>query len=364
VEAASTPHGRLFTVGGNASRFPRVAVDNDGVCWITWEEDGDIILSTVNTAGEQEFHLIENDSSDSFDPLIAVAGRDIWVFYLNDIGNYYRLYCRYLSGGRLSTEIPLSERAVCDAITPAVVSDGIGKLAIAWSEWRANFKYPKYRIINNRVLGDVQAMQHKAAESSPGYVCAWYPSLAMDDTGSIRGAWNQHYPATFAAYSGNLDAEPTEIGEGDIGGYPAVAFDNGNTFWVFWETFLWERTYGNIPQSIQAAYYDNGQGRFSVPMTLSDEMQTVYNQTPCVAVSPGGAVWVAWSGRADKDTLWGIYLVKRDGDYWSEPVMVSPVGEHSRAPSMTISNDGTLWLTWHAGTGDDMKIKVLRYESS
>ncbi len=364
VVTTSTPYGKLFTVGGNACRLPSVAVDDEGICWVAWEEDGDILLSSVNIEGEQESYFVESDSSDSFDPVIAATGKDIWVFYLNDIERYYRLYGRYLSSGRLSAEVPLSEWTVCDAITPAVVSDETGKLAIAWSEWRANSKYLKYRIIENRVPGEVKAIQHKAAESEPGYVCAWSPALAMDKAGDVRGAWNQHYPAVFAVYSGDLDAVAIEIGEGDVGGYPAVAFDKGNTFWVFWETFLWERAYGDNPQRVQAVYYNEEENRFSVPATLSDETQTVYNQTPCVAVSPEGAMWVAWSGRDDEGTPWGIYLVKRDKDYWSEPVMVSPVSKHARAPSIAVSDDGVAWLAWHAGSGDDMKVEILRYEWS
>jgi hypothetical protein len=362
VTMSTTSHGQLYTVGGTKCRFPSVAVDNQGICWVSWEREGDILLSSLNKSGEQESHVIESDSSDSFNPIIASTGKDVWVFYLNDIDNYYRLYGRYLNNGQLSAEIPMTEKAVNDIITPIAVSDRNGKLTVAWSEWKANNKYPGYRTISNRVLGDIKPIKHKQAASEPDYVCAWSPSLAVDNMGKVRGAWNQHYPATFAVYSGDLDNEPIEIGEGDIGGYPAVVFDKNNTFWVFWETFLWERAWSGKPQSIQGVYYDEKQNKFSVPVTISRDTQTVINQTPQVVVTPEGTMLVVWSGRIDEETPWGIYLSSYDGNNWSEPKMISPDGENSRAPSIAVSNDNSVWVAWHAGIGDNMQIKILKIE--
>lgn len=76
-------------------------------------------------------------------------------------------------------------------------------------------------------------------------------------------------------------------------------------------------------------------------------------------------LWVAWSGRPsadDVDQPWGIYLSRFTGDDWSAPVLVSAEGESSRAPDIVVGDDKRVWITWHAGTGDAMKIKVLECE--
>lgn len=357
----NTPHGPLFTFGAGTARFPRIAVDKQNTPWVTWEEDGDILLSSVQPVDSRRLYRIEHDSSDSFDPVIAAAGNDLWIFYLNDIEGYYRLYGRYLNGGDLSPEIAFSDRLASDVITPAVAGHENGSVVLAWSEWKANYKFPYYRLIDNRVPGEIKPVHHKIAENMPDYTCAWYPALAVASDGTIRSAWNQHYPETFAAFSGDLDSEGIAIGEGDIGGYPAVAFDRDNTFWVFWESYLWNRASGGEPQTIRAAFYDPGRNAFSVPGVVSDENQTVFNQTPCAAAGPDGPLWVAWSGRREELRPWGIYLVGKKDDTWSEPVLVSPDREHARAPSLAAAPDGAVWLAWHAGTGDAMKIKVLRY---
>lgn len=119
------------------------------------------------------------------------------------------------------------------------------------------------------------------------------------------------------------------------------------------------------PQKVLASCYDQAKACWTLPHRLSHQEQTVLNQTPRAVVDSDGVLWVAWSGRPsadDVDQPWGIYLSRFTGDDWSAPVLVSAEGESSRAPDIVVGDDKRVWITWHAGTGDAMKIKVLECE--
>lgn len=349
-------YGEVWTLGGADCRFPSLSAGAGGGCSVAWEEERDIVLAVLDGDGDARVFPIEEGRWDSFNPVVVAGTADTWVFYLSDQDGFYRLYGSYGKPGGGMNEAQISGEGAIDCVTPAAVSDGKGKMVVAWSEWRANQRFMKYREINGRMLGETNDAQIK--KSDIDYTNAWYASLALDDAGGVWGVWNQHYPITLGVCSGDMIEEAVLV-SGEMGAYPSLVIDSAGEHWVFWESYMKDVVRGK-PHRILASRGGKDGAKWTLPDDLSAAAGTIYNQTPEAAVDGDGILWVAWSGRIDDAGPWGVYLRHSTDDGWSEPVRVSGERESARAPAIAAGPDG-LWLGWHSGTGDDMRVKVLRY---
>ncbi|MBD3337033.1 MAG: hypothetical protein GF355_16080 [Candidatus Eisenbacteria bacterium] len=363
-----SPYGDLWTLGTAPARFPALTCNADGQCWVAWEEPGDILLASVGTADPVAL-AVEHDDSDSFRPVLASGRRGPWIAYLNDRAHYYRLVARSYDGRRLSPEVLLSETGPFDCVGPAAAGDGTGRLAFMWSEWKANYRYLKYRTIEDGQLEDAQSVA--IAPTGSDYVNAWSPSLIFNGPDKLHGAWNQHYPAYMSVCSGDLAHEAAavtrvaeDINECENGGYPSLCRDAAGQLRVFWESDGWDVNLGE-PQRILTAVSRDGGAGWSLPVALSADEETFYNRTPRAAADAGGTVWVVWSGRDREGAApWAIYLshLGQDGA-WCAPQRISDPDESARAPDIACSPDGGVWIAWHAGVGDAMTLRLMRYEN-
>ena len=356
-----------YGLGTSNCRFPSI-VTGGNLCWVSWEENGNIILSSINPkTTEHNIFYVERDQSDSFNPVIAKLDEDIWVFYLNDRNNYYSLYARYYDGSKLSDEILISDNIPVDVFTPAVTVSSQNKMIVLWSEWKANNRELKYRYVDKNYLSDIYYVRTKS--SGINYTCAWSPSIIFDSNSQPWGAWNQHYPATLGVYAGNLLNEAYDVTESknindfdECGGYPTITLDNTGKIWVFWESFMWNTVKGK-PQRILARYYDPQDKKWSLKYFISSEKQTLFNQTPKVIMDKTGIVWVVWSGKKNEHDSWAVYLSYLKENKWSSPIRISPNQEAARAPSICTGDDGSIWIAWHSGCGENMTIKILNYRA-
>lgn len=352
-----------YTLGTGSCRFPSIAADDSGTAWVSWEENGDILLSSVDRKNPLRF-AIEHDGSDSYNPILVFSGGKLWIFYLNNRDGFYRLYGCTFDGSVSSNPILLSQKLPCDVITPAVVSSG-ETITLAWSCWRANLRYPFFRNIRHGLPDSIQPVRVVASASVPGYINAWFFSLAVDTTGTAWGAWNQHYPATLGVCSGNLDGIPVSVTRvsddmeaSENGGYPGVLTDGDNRRWVFWESFAWDVLDGDR-QKICGAWFDDVSGTWSSPVTLPLDQETFLNQTPQAAALPGGRICVAWSGRT-RGSDWAIYLAIRDHNAWTGPFRLTSGREPARAPKIIATRKNGVWIACHYGKGKNMKIRIYK----
>lgn len=367
----SVDAGSLRRFGGGESRFPSLAVTPSGACWVAWEERGDILAARADAAGAFPALIAAGGGSDSFDPVLAAAGERVWVVFLDDRERFYRVYARAIDGGALTEAVPVSPAGPYDVVTPAAVADSQGVLIVAWSEWRANQRYLRYRRLRAGVLDSVRTTALCPSEIE--YANAWYPALAVDARNQVWGAWNQHYPATLCVCIGNLGEPARPVtrvrdpggpeSDDEHGGYPSLVCDREGRRWVFWEGFAWDGLAGE-PQRIRAACFDSATGSWSRSENLARPAESFFNQTPKTAIDPHGDLWVAWSGRDREGRRpWGVYLTHGSRGDWSLPERVSPPGTDARAPAVVIGSDGQVWIAWHAGRGADMRIEVLKYRS-
>jgi len=364
--AKPSAFGPVTTVDQNKCRFPSVTTDRSGICWVAWEKDGDILLSSVNKPGMQTSTVIEGDASGSFDPLVACYRNRVWVFYLNDQDGFYRLYGKNFDGIRLSGEILISDNQPFDVITPAVTSDDKKGICLAWSVWKANFRFLSFREIKNEVLDSIRTIQTLEAKELPGYTNAWYPSVGIDSENVLWGAWNQHYPASMGICAGDLSGMPspvTSLGatmdESENGGYPDVLTDREGKRWVFWESSGWD-VLSDKTQSIRASWFDTGSHRWSVPSVITVDSMTLMNQTPDAAVDREGRIWLVWSGRpASPGSQWGLYVTFFNGTSWSMPRRITDDLIPARSPKIAIGENDMIWIAFHSGVGESMKIGVI-----
>jgi hypothetical protein len=202
------------------------------------------------------------------------------------------------------------------------------------------------------------------------YVNAWCFSMAYDASGKLRAVWNQHYPSILGICSGDLAGKAvsvTRLGrtveDAEVGGYPNLVNSRDGKEWVFWQGDAFG-TYEGTPEQILGSFSIGHSGPWGMPYTLSLDSQTFFNETPRATCDSAGVLWVTWSGRPKgEDSKWGIYICRQLSDGWSTPRRITSGSESGRAPDICTASDGRVWLAWHAGDGEAMRINVLRLDA-
>lgn len=366
IKSESSLHGLLYTLGDSAARFPSPAADADSGVWLTWEEEGNILLANINGTNIHTW-VAEGTSADAYNPVVAREGVRTWVFWLGNNEVYYRVYGRFLEDNRWSDPILLSGRDACDNITLRCASHG-EEVTVAWSEWKANQRYLKMMKIQNGIPGAVMPVSIAPSQYISEYHNAWSPSLCYLQKGEVWGAWNQHYPGNYCVIAGNLKGMPMPVtatakamDDWEVGGNPRIFSDGEKNLFTVWESNGWEVYWSNEPQRIRLSVYEPVQGRWrpGIDLPLSGTMQ---NQSPAGMADEKENLFVVWSGRdTGDDSHWGIWLTIREKGNWSKPVLISPEKVDARHPSVLCSGrDKAIWVSWHAGKGEEMKVQVLR----
>jgi hypothetical protein len=368
VSGKTTAYGTLLTLGNNNCRFPSLTSGMAGGPSIVWEENGDILLCRIDARGN-DIKVVEGTAADAYSPIVAIEGKRTWVFWLGKTDGYYRVYGRFLEDNRWSDEIPVSRKDAFDAISLTAVSDG-EEITVAWSEWKANQRFLRTMAIHDGVLAEEKDVTIAPSKYIDDYTNAWYPSLSYIGKGNLWGAWNQHYPGTFCVVAGNLTgpavpvtAQAKNMEDWEIGGYPDIFSDRSGNLYTVWQSNGWDVYWDSVPQRIRMSRYNPGLKKWlpGVDLPLTN---TLVNETPKAVCGNDGTMYVVWSGRAKDETSgWGIWLtMKKDGE-WAQPRKISPDGNHARYPDIVIQQDnGSVWISWHAGSEDSMKIQLLKLE--
>lgn len=357
--------GSVVTMGNDNCRFPRMSTDEEGNVWIVYEENGDIVLNNVVNKGKP--FCIEPDHSDSYNPVLVNDEGRIWVFYLNNRDSYYRVYARYIENEVVSDAIRLSDEEPVNASHLSVARKA-GEISVAWSEWKANQRYLKLCRITDGVVGNPEAIALAPSQYTEDYHNGWSPSLAYLSNGELWAAWNQHYPGNFCTIAGKTGEQPQvvtatarKMDDWENGGYPCLA-TAGNRKMIAYESSGWDVVLYHKPQCIKVREYNDDLRKWSLPVVLPMPEKMILNQTPSLAFDKEGDAWLAWSGRSeDENSCWGIYLAVRHAGKWSKAVLISAPGVNARYPQVAINGkDDSVWVSWHAGRGKEMKVEVIR----
>ena len=371
VESKRTIFGKRYTLGNSPGRFPSISIGDDTLYRVAWEAAGDIMVALDRPGGVPLQFAVEHDQSDSYDPQLLADGNNTWVFYLNNRDGFYRLYGKRFDGKQLSDELLFSAKEPADAMTPAVVKIAENDFILAWSVWKANFRYLFRREIKDGIMDSIRLIKTMPSKDLEGYTNAWYPTLAAGTDKRVWGAWNQHYPATLGVCAGDLTSLVTSVtrlaekmDDSENGGYPSILVDEKNCPWVFTESFAWDML-ADKAQQINAYRYDATTKQWTLPEKISVDTLTFYNQTPTAVRDRNGLLWVAWSARKRGDHgTWGIYISRQDGSSWAIPRLISDPSVCSRAPHLAAGGKNGLWVVYHEGTGNNMKIGLQQLDPS
>ncbi|PKP02645.1 MAG: hypothetical protein CVU11_11055 [Bacteroidetes bacterium HGW-Bacteroidetes-6] len=359
-----TENGEQWTISSANCRFPDITTDADNNIWVTYEENGDIILLKVDST--ESHYIIESDESDSYNPIVVSDKQRIWVFYLNNEDSYYRLYARFLENNNLSDKILISGKEPIDVNIINAASLG-NEISIAWCEWKANLRFLQMCTISNGTLGNVLPINLAPSQYAEGYSNAWYPSLCYFSNGELWGAWNQHYPGNFCIIGGKIGEMPQPVtlsakkmDDWETGGYPCIFNSRNGEKSVVYESNGWD-VIDKKAQTIKISIYNEELKKWSIGSVISDKRQTLLNETPVAVSSNSGQSIVVWSGRPESiNSVWGIYISINSGDKWSHPILISEKDITSRHPQIVYQGEtNSVWISWHSGNGENMKTEVI-----
>ena len=362
-----TDPGIKWTIGNGDCRFPDIISDGKRNAYVVYEESGDIVLTRINNDKATHF-FIETNETDSYNPVAAFDGQRVWVFYLNNKDEYYRVYARFLENDVLSDELLISDKGPFDVNTLNVASRD-GEISVIWCEWKANYRYLNMRRIVQGAMQEPKAVLLASPRYTDNYRNAWYPSLCYLANGDLWGAWNQHYPGVFCVIAGKINEMPQPVtatadkmDDWEIGGYPCIFTNRDNKKFIVYQSNGWDTYTKHTAQQIKISTFNDDLKKWSVASIISDGRQTFLNQTPAAVCDERNNLIVCWSGRPEGEhSNWGIYLAMNLAGKWTKPVSISKQSVPSRHPRIIYDKKAKeLWVSWHAGTGSEMKTEVLR----
>jgi hypothetical protein len=228
-----------------------------------------------------------------------------------------------------------------------------------------------FRQLKSGALLDIRQIQAAPPLYAKEYTNAWYPSILYDWNNELRGAWNQHYPATFGVCGGKLNDTAISItqtaeqmDDWENGGYPRLFSGNNKQLFVVWESFAWDVYNEHKPQKIKIAEFNDELGKWTIGKVISMNDQTLLCQTPSGVCDCLGNKIVVWSGRPHDESLpWGLYLATEKAGQWSKPVLISDKMDNDRHPKIAIDHQGMVWISCHTGKGGEMKVKLVRLKN-
>ncbi len=101
--------------------------------------------------------------------------------------------------------------------------------------------------------------------------------------------------------------------------------------------------------------------RWTPVRILTIDRQTTLNQTPAGVCDEKGNKYIVWNGRNHlSDEPWGICLAKEINGKWSDPVLISENDKQARHPKIVTDSSGNLWISWHSGVGEEMRVQIIK----
>jgi len=277
---------------------------------------------------------------------------------------------------------------------PALAGDGNQALHLAWAHteendifFRCSFDAGQSWTAIEPLTDDGTTAIQRAPElvvASTGEVYAAWHDDRLDANGDIYlasrpgcgGSWSVHTPVVVAATTGPVQD------------HPALAIDDNDNLYLAWEedgdiyfsrsddggqTWDAERKLNDESGAVASApdilvdltgnkvlvawAYDSEDAESNIYFAISNDGGQVWSTNlpvapnptesqyyPAVAWSPDGAQYIAWAGG-------GVYISRSldGGQMWgpSVPVHDEQLGLHWSGTSLTLDDQGILYLTWH-----------------
>lgn len=356
---------------GQSAEEPCVAMNAAGEAIIAWSQHDGTHLQVFVSERRNGSWILPADLTDSISPPgrnaadVGVAmddnGDAIVVWSQSDSANQLQIFKSEHRGGKWSYPSDLDDNISPDgqSVWPASVAmDNLGNAIITWpQEDGANWRIFKSEFRNSEWTHPTTLVD----SISPDGENAWFPSLAMDDTGEAIIIWPQFdgfdLQLFMSEYRGGVWRHPLDLfdnisPDGEYTYGPTVAMDNNRNAII-----AWYQSDGTNSQIFMSEYRN---GLWTHPQDLYDNINpdppspSVPGATaPHAAMADNGEAVIVWS--QSDGSCFQIFKREFREAQWFEPFDVSnnisPAGESTYEPHVVTNDMGETLVVWRQSDG-------------
>jgi len=287
---------RRITWNSGVSRDPAIALLSDSSVFVTWTEDSDGPVTTIDFARFLPDSSFLADSGGVSVPLYActnasvAAGPDTsaHVVWIQKTGLTYSVFYRKWHFGWVGEPVNVSaSTGICS--NPCVCVDALGRVHTAWSDNVSGNNEVYYRGFSEPGgWGDVTRV-------SFSYAIAWSPSLAADANGDVFVVWSDKRHGYFDIYFrrylrgvgwGN---EKRVTHDSAVSANPSAAVDCDGNLHIVWEDYR----DGNEEIYYRRVTDSDGPGWDPTDTRLTDDIYTSWDAS--VVADCAGNAHVLWA---------------------------------------------------------------------
>lgn len=265
----------------------------------------------------------------------ALAQDVSWTFHVTD--------------GTWSPGASLATGAFTDAPEPDVGVDASGNAVAVWSHAAIVDETAPEPVVREDVwaatyLADVgwsppvpletdelDSARHARVAVAPGgrAIAVW----EQDDAGATSVWANVYDPASGWGGATRIEDDAGAATQVDVG------IDGAGAAWAIWVL---------AGTAVRVARYDAADG-WQPPQTVTTAADPIWYAR--VAVAAGGPAVAVWNAAGPEDPWPRLHASVHDGDAWSAPAPVDPVGGTGDEPHAAVADDGAVVVAWQRPEG-------------
>jgi len=300
------PIEERISESGAADDYPSLAITPDGKRWIAWlsyQDAGDRVM--VSGGGKLQELAPKGDHQS---PAIASDGKGkIWVVWSQNDNPIFHLYARSFDGSRWSAPQKLTDQGG-NNIWPRLVSDNQGQMAVVWQAFRGNQSI----ILARQFANGAWSAERQVNEGAGN---CWAPAAAFDK-GKLWIAWDSYATGAYQVYARQGTNPVQRVTRGEnfsvrpsiavAGGVPVIAWEESDALWGKDYTFLFDPRSTVIYKNrrIRTAFLDSGEWK-ELPAAVDESMPKAvrrFLQQPMLAADDSGHVYMSFRCRTSTAT--------------------------------------------------------------
>jgi hypothetical protein len=289
------------------------------------------------------------------EPAIDENGNSLIVWYEQD-GSDFQIFKSEYRGGTWTHPSGLTDNISPDgehASAPQVAMGNNGDAVIVWFQYDGT--------INQVFKSEYRegAWVHPADLSdtiNPDGKRAYYPQVAMDDSGNTIAVWYQSDGMSDqvfkSEYRNGSWTHPADLSDninpaGQSAHIVRVAMDNNGNALI-----VWPQSDGSKSQIFMSEYRN---GSWTHPADLSDNISPDGGDAyvPRVAMDDNGAAVIVW--HQHDGSTYQIFMSEYRNGSWTHPAdlsdNISPDGSDAQYAQLTLSDHGNAVIAWHQNEG-------------
>jgi hypothetical protein len=277
------------------------------------------------------------------------------------------LLCFQIIGVAITADFPFGSNVrVNDDITeviretPEIAVDGTGNIYTVWTDYRNGD--PDIYFASSSDRGKTFSPSIRINDDGAGNTQI-HPDIAVDGSGNIYITWqdgrNDLYDVYFTNSSdGGITFSPNRVVDsapfGESQEYPSVAVDDIGTIFIGWAD-----DEGTGDWNIYCSNSTDGGQSFSSGVKVNDDITTADQKTARMTASGNGEVFIVWED--ERNEIWrDVYFAKSvdGGNSFLPNVRVDDtlLGISVRDPEIAIDNSQNIYVTWTDNRNSDFDV--------